>query len=325
MESFEGKLAVVTGGGTGIGRALVTQLAAAGCSVATCDVAAGALAETQALAAEGATSGAVVTTHACDVSDEAQVAAFRDEVLAAHARDHLDLLVNNAGIAGGGSFLTSPRDEWERVFGVDWFGVYYCSRVFVPLLVAADEAALVNVSSINGFWASLGPNTAHTAYSTAKFAVKGFTEALLGDFRINAPHVSAHVVMPGHVGTDIALNSFRAKGRDEPGLTDEELAEVRAVSKRRGRDVDHLDDDQLRAEIDELGRAYRDDAPLSADGAATIILDGVRAGTWRILVGEDAERLDAWVRADPARAYDPPDEPLPFDVNAIAPEAEGEA
>ena len=322
MESYQGKLAVVTGGGTGIGRELVVQLAAAGCSVATCDVAAEALAETLKLASDGAPDGTLVTTHACDVSDEAQVVAFRDEALAAQGRDHVNLLVNNAGIAGGGSFLTGDRDEWERVFGVDWFGVYHCSRAFVPLLVAAEEAALVNVSSINGFWASLGPNTTHTAYSTAKFAVKGFSEALIGDFRLHAPHVSVHVVMPGHVGTDIALNSFRAKGREAPGFTEEDLAEIRAASRRRGREVDHLDDDQLRAEVTELGQAYRDNAPLSAAGAATIILDGVRAGHWRILVGEDAERLDEWVRAHPRQAYDPPAEPLPFDVNAMAPEEE---
>jgi NAD(P)-dependent dehydrogenase (short-subunit alcohol dehydrogenase family) len=316
VDSYQGKLAVVTGGGTGIGRELVTQLAAAGCSVATCDVALDAMAETAELAAKEAT-GATVTTHACDVSDEAQVTAFRDEVVARHGRDHINVLVNNAGIAGGGSFLAGPRDEWERVFGVDWFGVYNCSRAFVPLLVASDEGALVNVSSINGFWASLGPGTTHTAYSTAKFAVKGFSEALIGDFRIHAPHVSVHVVMPGHVGTDIAINSWRAKGREGPGLTEDDVAEVRVTAKRRGRDVDHLDDDQLRAEMAELSVAYREDAPLTAAGAATIILDGVLAGRWRILVGDDAARLDEWVRANPERAYDPPSEPLPFDVTTL--------
>lgn len=315
MDSYEGKLAVVTGGGTGIGRELVRQLAAAGCSVATCDVAADALAETAALAVKDAPAGTLVTTHACDVSDEAQVVAFRDEVVAAHGRDHVNLVVNNAGIAGGSSFVAGPRADWDRVFGVDFLGVYYCSRAFVPLLVASDEGVLVNVSSINGFWASLGPGTVHTAYSTAKFAVKGFSESLIEDFRVNAPHVRVAVVMPGHVGTDIALNAFRARGRDTPGLTGAELAEVRAASRRRGRDVDHLTDDELRAQLQEMGESYRDDAPLSAADAATIILDGVLAGRWRILVGEDAEKLDAWVRANPERAYERPEEPLPFDMS----------
>jgi NAD(P)-dependent dehydrogenase (short-subunit alcohol dehydrogenase family) len=110
------------------------------------------------------------------------------------------MLFNNAGIGGGGSFLVDDRAEWERTFGVCWFGVYYCSRAFMPLLVASDEGYIVNTSSVNGFWASLGPNIAHTAYSAAKFAVKGFSEALINDLRVNAPHVKVAVVMPGHIG-----------------------------------------------------------------------------------------------------------------------------
>ena len=133
---------------------------------------------------------------------------FRDEVRGAqHETDHINLLFNNAGIGGGGSFLLADREEWDRTFGVCWGGVYNCSRAFVPLLVASDAGYLVNTSSVNGFWASLGPGIAHTAYSTAKFAVKGFSEALLEDFRINAPHVKVAVVMPGHIGTDIVLNT----------------------------------------------------------------------------------------------------------------------
>src|SRR5207249_4408893 len=110
----------------------------------------------------------------------------------------------------------ADRAEWERTFGVDWWGVYYCSRAFVPLLIASDEGCLVNTSSVNGFWASLGPQVPHTAYSAAKFAVKGFTEALITDFRMNAPHVKAAVVMPGHIGTDIFNNSRRVHGQPAP-------------------------------------------------------------------------------------------------------------
>ena len=106
-----------------------------------------------------------ITTHRCDVSDERQVLAFRDAVEAAHATSHVNLLFNNAGIGGGGSFLEDDRAEWERTFGVCWFGVYYCTRAFLPLLVASDEGYIVNTSSVNGFWACLGPTTPHTAYS----------------------------------------------------------------------------------------------------------------------------------------------------------------
>ena len=94
----------------------------------------------------------------------------------------MHLLFNNAGIGGGGSFLKADRAEWDRTFAIDWGGVYCCARAFVPLLVASDEGHLVNTSSVNGFWAILGHGVPHTAYSSAKFAVKGFSEALLEHF-----------------------------------------------------------------------------------------------------------------------------------------------
>jgi NAD(P)-dependent dehydrogenase (short-subunit alcohol dehydrogenase family) len=181
--------------------------------------------------------------------------------------------------------------------------VYHCSRAFVPLLVASDEGYLVNTSSVNGFWASLGPGVPHTAYSTAKFAVKGFSEALLEDFRVHAPHVKVAVVMPGHIGTDIVRNSRRAHGAPEPDdMTAEELDQVRRDIARRGLPAE-IPDDALRSLIRTMGENFRELAPLTAADAATIILDGVRAGEWRILVGDDAHRLDEAVRADPLGIY----------------------
>src|SRR6266581_7966258 len=169
MESFTGKLAAVTGGGSGMGRELVRQLAAQGCSVATCDWHPDAAAETAALAQADAGPGVQVTSHACDVSDEAQVLRFRDELLGQHGRDHVDLVFANAGIGGAGSFVNDNRDNWERTFAVDFWGVYYCARAFLPLLIASGDGVLVNTSSVNGFWASLGPGMPNTAYCTAKF------------------------------------------------------------------------------------------------------------------------------------------------------------
>jgi NAD(P)-dependent dehydrogenase (short-subunit alcohol dehydrogenase family) len=303
MESFEGRLAVVTGGGTGMGRELVVQLAAEGCSVATCDMNADAMAETARRAAKGSPAGTRITTHVCDVSDESQVIRFRDEVVAQHRTDHVNLVFNNAGIGGGGSFVTGDREEWDRTFDVCWGGVYNCSRVFVPLLVAGDDGFLVNTSSVNGFWATLGPGFPHTAYSTAKFAVKGFSEALLEDLRVYAPHVKVAVVMPGHVGTDIVINSRRHHGHAEPdALTDAELDEMRADLARRGLGGD-ISNDDMRGVLKLMGEGFRDNAPVSAAAAATVILDGVRAGEWRILIGDDAHRLDADVRADPEGIY----------------------
>ncbi|MFM9227002.1 MAG: SDR family NAD(P)-dependent oxidoreductase, partial [Actinomycetota bacterium] len=205
---FGGSVAVVTGGGSGMGRELVRQLTAQGCDVATCDVLDDNLVETAAMCAADGATGAVLT-HVADVSDESQVLAFRDAVAA--WRPHVNVLFNNAGIGGGGSMVENTREEWERTFGICWGGVYLNTRAFLPLLLAAPFGHVVNTSSVNGFWASLGPNTAHTAYSAAKFAVKGFTEALSTDLRVNAPHVSAVLVMPGHIGTSIALNTSDAR------------------------------------------------------------------------------------------------------------------
>jgi NAD(P)-dependent dehydrogenase (short-subunit alcohol dehydrogenase family) len=274
MESFAGKLAVVTGGGSGMGRALVCQLAAQGCSVAACDWHPDAVAETASLAREGAGSGVLVTSHACDVSDEAQVLRFRDELLGQHTSDHVDLVFANAGIGGAGSFVNDSRAEWEHTFAVDWWGVYHCARTFLPLLIASGDGVLVNTSSVNGLWAALGPGMPNTAYSAAKFAVRGFTEALIEDLRSNAPQVRVAVVMPGHVGTDIIGNTLRAHGKDP---------------------------DQM---LIDISNDFRDKAPLSAAQAATVILDGVRSGTWRILVGQDAAMIDERIRANPEAAYD---------------------
>src|SRR5580692_2623609 len=203
MDSFTGKLAAVTGGGSGMGRELVRQLAAQGCSVAACDLNPDTVAVTAATAWAAAPPGVRVTGHACDVADETQVLRFRDELLEQHATDHVDLVFANAGIGGGESFISSPREVWERTFAINWWGVYFCVRAFLPLLIASGDGVLVNTSSVNGFWAALGPGIPNTAYATAKFAVKGFSEALIEDLRSNAPQVRVAVVMPGHVGTNI--------------------------------------------------------------------------------------------------------------------------
>jgi len=152
--------------------------------------------------------------------------------------------------------------------------VYHCARTFLPLLIASGDGVLVNTSSVNGLWAALGPGMPNTAYCAAKFAVRGFTEALIEDLRSNAPQVRVAVVMPGHVGTDIIGNTIRAHGKDP---------------------------DQM---LIDISNDFRDKAPLSAAQAATIILDGVRSGTWRILVGQDAAMIDERIRANPEAAYD---------------------
>ena len=295
----------MTGGGSGMGRELVRQLAAEGCHVATCDVSEETLRETRALAEHDAPAGTLVSTFVADVSDEAQWQCLRDHVVTEHSTDHINLLFNNAGIGGGGSFVLEDRDQWEATFNVCWGGVYLGCRTFLPMLIAAEEAHIVNTSSVNGFWASLGPMTPHTAYSAAKFAVKGFTEALITDLRRNAPHVHASVVMPGHIGTGIVLNSFRYFGIDPKQLDEEQLAQMRARLASQGIDASGASDEDLGNGMQLQAEMFRDNAPTTAGQAAAIILDGVRADRWRILVGADAEQLDSLVREMPESAYEP--------------------
>lgn len=305
MKDFRGKLAVVTGGGTGMGRELACQLASEGCHVAICDLFPENMAATKEACVKLAPSGTRISAHECDVSDEDQVIAFREAVRQQHKTEHINLLFNNAGIGGGASFVNDSRAEWDKTFAVCWSGVYYCSRAFMPLLVASSEAHIINTSSVNGFWASLGPGVAHTAYSAAKFAVKGFSEALITDLRLNAPHVKVSVVMPGHIGTSIGINTSRVLGKPTPmEMTDRELEEFREQLTRQGVPSEGLSPDQIRAAWQQRIDDFRDKAPTSAAQAATIILDGVRNERWRILVGDDAQVIDRLVREDPEDAYE---------------------
>ena len=296
----------MTGGGTGMGRELVRQLVAEGCNVAMCDVSASAMAETQQLCElQRLPQGLRLTSHLADVSDPAQVARFRDEVEERQQTDRIHLLFNNAGIGGGGSMIANSQEEWERTFNICWGGVYACTRTFLPLMQPADAAHIVNTSSVNGFWASVGPRVSHTAYCAAKFAVKGFTEALITDLRLNAPHIKCSVVMPGHIGTSIVANSRKIhSGTDSDRLSATEISQARQRAAAGGLDVANMSDADIENMVLERARQFFEDAPTTAAEAATIILDGVKAERWRILVGRDAYRIDELVRQSPEQAYE---------------------
>ena len=263
-----------------MGRELAVQLAAAGAHVSMCDLSEENMANTATRARAVAPASDIrISTHTADVSDEAAMLVFRDEVLEAHDSDHVNLLFNNAGLSGGGSVFTDSREAWDRCFNVCFYGVRWGTLAFLDAIAKSDEGHIVNTSSVNGFWASIGADRPHTAYSAAKFAVKGFTEALITDLAVNAPHVSASVVMPGHIGTNIVASSMNYGSRD---LTDEE--------RELGKLADQM---------------FHDMAPMTASEAATVILTGVRENRWRILVGDDAHKLDNAVRAHPEAAYEP--------------------
>ena len=306
MKDLAGRIAVITGGGTGMGRELARKLVAEGCHVALCDVSAGAMAETKRLCeVDGVPQGLRITTRIADVANEDDVQRFAGDVARQHDTDKIHLLFNNAGIGGGGSMIVHSREEWERTFNVCWFGVYYGTHTFLPMLLKADRGHIVNTSSVNGFWASVGPSVPHTAYSAAKFAVKGFSEALQTDLRMNAPHIKCSVVMPGHIGTSIVSNSRKVQsGNESEVMNAKEIAQMRARVASMGIDVANLSDADIAGMAAERARRFVAEAPTSAAEAATIILDGVKADRWRILVGRDAEIIDRRVRETPERAYD---------------------
>lgn len=174
------------------------------------------------------------------------------------------------------------------------------------MLRASRESRIINTSSVNGFFASVGPHVPHTAYCAAKFAVKGFTEALITDLRLNAPNVSCSVVMPGHIGTPLLENSrklVREKNADEP--TDSEVERAREMYLRAGLPVNNVPDEHIKNLMQQESDDWRDKARTTAKDAASIILKGVKEKRWRILVGKDAEFTDQAVREDPESAYEP--------------------
>lgn len=262
------KLAIVTGGASGIGKAIATKLLAEDYDIAMCDVNPDAL-EQAATEMSSSFTGKRVFAAQCDVSNREAVKQFHSRIIEEYQTDSIEMLVNNAGIVGGQSFLTSSEEQWQKTFDVCWHGVYNCTREFVPSLLAAHTAYLVNISSANGYWASSNFNTPLSAYSTAKFAVKGFTESLIVDFKINAKHVKPILVMLGQVSTNLSNNSAQYLG--------------------------------LQRSKHKLASA----APTTPEEAAYEIWQGIQRGEWRIVVGPGAQLLDAAVRADPESAYEP--------------------
>ncbi len=208
MESFEGKVAAVTGAGSGIGRALARELARRGSHLALCDIDEHGLAETVALC-EG--SGVKVTSQRVDVADRAAVEAWADHVVAEHGR--VNLVVNNAGVALAAPIETMSYDDFEWLMNINFWGVVHGTKAFLPHLVAAGDGHIVNVSSVFGLISV--PN--QSAYNAAKFAVRAFTDALRMELDAARNGVSATTVHPGGVKTNIARNARMAVavvGRD---------------------------------------------------------------------------------------------------------------
>jgi NAD(P)-dependent dehydrogenase (short-subunit alcohol dehydrogenase family) len=249
VKSFAGKVAVVTGAGSGIGRALVTALVGEGAKVAASDIDKAALAETAALA------GGDVRTYPLDVADRDAIYAHAAQVAADFGR--VDLVINNAGVALQGLVSEMSDEDMAWVMDIDFWGVAHGSRAFLPHLTAS-KGHLVNISSVFGL---IGVPT-QSAYNAAKFAVRGFTEALRQEMKIAGTKVGVSCVHPGGIKTNIARNA-------------------------RVTNVD---------EADEFVNALDRVAMTSPESAARTILNGVKRDRARILIGADAYVVDALPR-----------------------------
>jgi len=263
--SVSGKVCVVTGAGSGIGRALALELARRGARLALSDVSTSGLAET---AARARALGSPVHTARLDVSDREAFFAYAGAVVEEHGVVHQ--LYNNAGVASSGTVQSSDWSEYQRVLSINLFGVIHGTQAFLPHLIASGDGHVVNVSSLNGFMAQGGLS----AYSASKFGVRGFTEALRAEVLAAGQPVRVSVVHPGGVRTSIASSALEHARSSGHRVT----AQEEAQQKR-------YDEKLLR---------------MPPEQAARIVVDGVEAGRPRILVGNDAKLVDAVVRLLPA-------------------------
>ena len=199
MKSFKNKVAAITGAGSGIGRSLAIALAADGAEVALSDVNEQGLEDTAALVKRS--SGGRVTTHKLDVADRKAVQAWADSVVQDHGR--VNMIFNNAGVGLGSTIEGVSYDDFEWIMNINFWGVVYGTKSFLPYLRAAGEGHVINVSSVFGLHGAPG----NGAYNASKFAVRGFTEALRLELEMSGGGVSCTSVHPGGIKTNIARSS----------------------------------------------------------------------------------------------------------------------
>jgi NAD(P)-dependent dehydrogenase (short-subunit alcohol dehydrogenase family) len=259
MREIRGAVAVVTGAASGIGRALAVDLAKRGAQLALADVNAAGLEETRALL-----GGAVARTYMVDVSKSAAVEALANDVQRDFGR--ASLLVNNAGVALMGTLAELSLDDFAWLIGINFWGVVYGCKFFLPLLAREPDAHIVNVSSIFGL---IGP-PGQTAYSSSKFAVRGFSESLREELR-ETTAIKVTSVHPAGIATPIAHKARAAQG-------------VTAVARQ------------------EAEEHFKKVATIPPEEAARVIIKGILGNKNRVLIGSDAYRVDRIQRLFPARA-----------------------
>lgn len=294
MTSFpadlRGRIAVVTGAAMGMGRTLSLRLAKEGCHLALCDLDIDAL-EGVRRECEAVDASLRVTAHRVDVSQREEIRKFGADVVAAHG-NKIHLLFNNAGIQIQQPWDRMSEEAFDKVMAVDLDGVVTMTRVFWPHIVAADAAYVVNTSSVAGFMPKAGGMC--VPYAVSKYAVRGFSEVLMTQLPAIAPHVRVAVVHPGAIQTEIVKKNmaFSSENVDARFLK-------AALPAWKFREFEALDDDGKAEFVRERFQGVFDRWGYSAEQAADMIVDGVKAGKTRIMVGWDAVIMDWWVRAFP--------------------------
>ena len=266
MKKFQDKVAAITGAGSGIGRALALDLAGRGCHLALSDINEVGLAET---VRQIGTPGVRVTAQAVDVADRRAVYDWADQVVAEHGK--VNLIFNNAGVALGSTIEGMSYDDIEWLMNINFWGVVYGTKAFLPHLKASGEGHIANVSSVFG----LAGIPTQGAYNAAKFAVRGFTECLRQELDMTDSGVSATSIHPGGIKTAIARSARMNSNIADLGL-----------------DVD--------GSTAKLERGFI----TSPEKAARIILRAVERNQRRVLVGPDAYVFDWMVRLLPSRYQD---------------------
>ena len=262
VKSFLGKVAAITGAGSGIGRTLALRLARCGCHLALCDADERGLAGTVESARR---AGVKVTGDRVDVADRGAVYRWADRVAQEHGR--VNLVFNNAGVALGSAIEGGGYEDFEWLFGINFWGVVHGTKAFLPHLRASGEGHVVNVSSVFALISVPGQG----AYNASKAAVRGFTDALRMELEMSGAPISATSVQPGGIDTNIARNSRGDTSIEKLGLDVE-----------RGRE-----------KFDEL-------LVTDADEAARTILRAVKKNKRRVLVGRDAYFIDGMARLLPS-------------------------
>lgn len=270
MKDFKEKVALITGAGSGIGRALAVELADSGCSLALVDWNADSLAETKLLLEK---KNVAVSTHAFDISDREKVSNLPNQVLSHH--NQIDMVFNNAGLSIVGSVKEVDEGDWN--FGLDILlnSVIQMTTVFLPLLEKRPEAAIINTSSIFGLFSV----PKQSIYNVSKFGVKAFTESLALEMEVSDSPVEVYCVFPGHIGTNIYSSAkFKSFEADDAGAA---IFGANAATK------------------EEAGINFKHNAPSSPEHAAKVILKNIKKKNKRILIGIDAHFYDLMSRLFP--------------------------